>query len=82
MAEPALAKGQPIHLPGNVTVASHPNKVTVDATSSTRYPGTPAATVAGGGSSCHLEPVTNIGTIFVRSFKKQLSEPDNYPFFL
>jgi len=44
----AHAKGKPFTDPVNVTVNSHPSKVTVEADTETHYPGTSGVSVSGG----------------------------------
>jgi len=58
----AHAKGKPFTDPVNVTVNSHPSKVTVEADTETHYPGTSGVSVSGG-SHCWLQNTTNIGEI-------------------
>jgi hypothetical protein len=77
----ALAKGKPFTDPVNVTVSTDPTEVTVEASTSGQSGGAPGVTVSGGGSDCHTEFVSNIDTVFYRSFKKQFSQNLD-PYFL
>jgi len=60
-------------------VDTNTDAVVVDADAQAIVAGTAGS---GGGSGCWLDPVTNIGEIFVDSFEEQLSNPNLFPFLL
>jgi len=66
LAPPAAADSDdepPIFFPPTVTVKTHPNQVSVDASAEGQYPGTQGLTATSGGSHCWLQNTTNIGEI-------------------